>query len=134
MRNVLFILPIILLTTTNIAISGWVFEGKWGSYGTGDGQFDRPCGIDIATNGNVYVAEYGNNRVQYFTSSGTFIGKWGPYGTGDGQFDRPFDISIGPNGKAYVTDTYNHRVQYFHYNLGQNITPTSLGIVKALFK
>ena len=38
---------------------------KWGSFGTGDGQFQYPYGIDTDKDGNVYVVEY-KNRVQQF--------------------------------------------------------------------
>ena len=115
MKNILFVLPIILLITTNIALSGWVYEGQWGSYGIGDGQFIYPYGIAVALNGNVYVADIYNYRIQYFTSTGTFIGKWGSTGSGNGQFYGPSDIDIRPNGKAYVTDILKNRVQYFKY-------------------
>ena len=36
-----------------------------------------PHGIAIDSSGNVYVADYGNNRIQKFTSNGNFITKWG---------------------------------------------------------
>jgi tripartite motif-containing protein 71 len=48
------------------------FITKWGSNGTGDGQFFFPndIGVDSRT-GNVYVADYGNNRIQEFDSNGS---------------------------------------------------------------
>jgi DNA-binding beta-propeller fold protein YncE len=39
---------------------------KWGEYGTGDGHFNYPAGIAIDLNGDVYVADSGNSRVQKF--------------------------------------------------------------------
>ncbi len=36
------------------------FIKKWGSYGTGDGEFDRPFGILLDNSGNVYVTDSGN--------------------------------------------------------------------------
>ena len=56
------------------------FITKWGSEGTGDGQFNGPEGIAIDSSGNVYVSEYGNNRIQKFDSNGNFITKWGSKG------------------------------------------------------
>ena len=50
---------------------------KWGSYGSGDGQFKYPFGIAVDGSGNVYVVEYHGHRVQKFDSSGKFIDKWG---------------------------------------------------------
>ncbi|HUU57043.1 MAG TPA: hypothetical protein VMW93_06865, partial [bacterium] len=41
--------------------------GKWGSQGSGNGQFYRPYGVAYAPlSGYVYVADTGNDRIQYF--------------------------------------------------------------------
>ena len=39
---------------------------KWGSYGTGNGQFIGSGGIAINSSGYVYVTDGGNNRIQVF--------------------------------------------------------------------
>ncbi|RQD82096.1 MAG: PKD domain-containing protein, partial [Methanocalculus sp. MSAO_Arc2] len=39
---------------------------KWGSYGTGDGQFWMPRGVTVDSAGNVYVADRNNHRIQKF--------------------------------------------------------------------
>jgi len=58
---------------------------QWGTYGTGDGQFNLPFGVAVDASGNVYVADYYNNRIQKFASDGTYVTQWGTYGGGDGQ-------------------------------------------------
>ena len=40
--------------------------GKWGTEGSGDGQFAGPNGIAVDGSGNVYVTDYSYNRVQVF--------------------------------------------------------------------
>jgi DNA-binding beta-propeller fold protein YncE len=65
------------------------FITKWGSEGTGDGQFYGPNGIAVDSRGNVYVADSYNNRIQKFDSNGNFITKWGSEGTGDSEFYYP---------------------------------------------
>ena len=53
------------------------FKAMWGQKSTGDGEFDRPVGITVDSDGNVYVADSGNNRIQKFNSTGVFLGKVG---------------------------------------------------------
>ena len=89
------------------------FEGKWGTFGTGNGQFDTARSVAVAPNGDVYVADQGNNRIQYFSPGGTYKGKWGTEGSGNGQLDVPYAVAIAPNGDVYVADVANARIQYF---------------------
>src|SRR2546426_10997859 len=43
-----------------------VYLTQWGSYGTGDGQFNYPGGVAVDASGNVYVADRYNYRIQVF--------------------------------------------------------------------
>src|SRR2546425_927986 len=99
----------------------YVFVRKWGSNGTGDGQFFSPNGIAIDLAGNVYVVDSVNNRVQKFDSNGNFITKWGSTGTGDGQFVCDCHIAVDSPGNVYVDENGNKRVQKFESN-GKFIT------------
>ncbi|MBF0592498.1 MAG: hypothetical protein HQL02_10470 [Nitrospirae bacterium] len=89
------------------------FIAKWGSSGSGDGQFYGPDGIAIDGSGNVYVVDEDNNRVQKFTSDGKFITKWGSQGFDDGQFSLPTGIAIDRSGNVYVTELNNGCIQKF---------------------
>lgn len=54
----------------------------WGGQGSGDGEFSLPTDIDIDDQGNVFVLDTGNRRVQRFDSNGGFLGKFSlPPGT-----------------------------------------------------
>ena len=103
--------------TNNCRIQKFTPEGgficKWGSPGTGDGEFCWPQGIATDLSGNVYVADTDNHRIQKFTSEGEFICKWGSKGTGDGEFDWPQGIATNLSGNVYVADTWNNRIQKF---------------------
>jgi len=43
-----------------------VFITKWGSNGTGDGQFNNPTGVAVDSVGNIYVVDRNNHRTQKF--------------------------------------------------------------------
>ena len=58
---------------------------KWGSEGSGEGQFNRPSGMTVDTAGNFYVADTFNNRIQKFDSAGNFLMSWGGGGSGGGR-------------------------------------------------
>jgi len=49
------------------------FDSCFGSYGSGNGQFKYPWDLTIDNEGNIYVADHGNNRIQKFNSSGNYL-------------------------------------------------------------
>ncbi len=89
------------------------FLTKWGSNGSGDGQFSFPSGLAVDSKDNIYVADTGNHRIQKFDVSGNFLTKWGSEGSGDGQFSSPSGVAVDSQGNVYVADTGNHRIQKF---------------------
>ena len=89
-----------------------MFVNKWGTEGTGDGQFRYPRVAAVASDGSVYVGD-NNHRIQKFTSEGVFVFKWGRQGSGDGQFQSPWGVGVVPAGSVYVADAGNKRIQKF---------------------
>jgi tripartite motif-containing protein 71 len=81
----------------------------------GAGQFLNPTGLAVdPTSGNVYVADYGNDRIQKFTSTGKFLKQWGFEGQLDGYFTAPTSVAVdASSGNVYVVDTGNNRIQEF---------------------
>jgi tripartite motif-containing protein 71 len=104
---------VVTTTTTTTTLACGIFVTKWGSFGSGDGQFNTPEGVAVDGSGNVFVADYGNDRIQKFTNTGTFVTKWGSTGSGDGQFNSDIGVGVDGSGNVFVADTYNNRIQKF---------------------
>ena len=81
--------------------------------GSGDGELTQPWGIEIDGSGDVYLADWGNDRVQKFTADGWFLMKLGGPGSGDGELDQPTGVAVDRNGLIYVADWGNDRLQVF---------------------
>jgi NHL repeat-containing protein len=97
--------------------------GREGVGGSGSDTFDRPTGVAVAPNGDIFVSDghhpnkSGNARVMKFTMDGKFIKAWGRLGSAPGEFDEPHDIFVGGSrGWVYVADRKNSRIQVFDQN------------------
>ncbi|KPK21634.1 MAG: hypothetical protein AMJ76_02170, partial [Dehalococcoidia bacterium SM23_28_1] len=94
-------------------------EGRFtlGERGTGPGRFIKPAGLTIDSDGNLYVADSGNHRVQKFDREGTFLAELGSLGEGEGEFNEPWGVAVDSEGNLYVADTWNNRIQKFDRDL-----------------
>ncbi len=113
---------------------------KIGTTGTGNGMMSSPEGIAVGPNGEIYVSDAGNSRVQEFTTNGNFVRMWGKdvvsvgtedHGTGFeicqlsackagaastgliGEMNVPLGLAIDAAGDVYVADSSNNRIQKF---------------------
>ncbi len=94
--------------------------GQEGAAGNGPYTFDRPTGVAIAPNRDIFVADghapnkSNSARVVKYSPNGTFIKEWGHLGSEPGNFREPHDIFVGGSkGYLYVADRQNNRVQVF---------------------
>src|SRR5215211_1238385 len=81
--------------------SDYHLQLRWGTEGTQNGQFMVPHSMAFDSEGNIYVTDTINHRVQKFTSDGQFITKWGSEGNGNGQLNEPHSSIIDPQGNVF---------------------------------
>ncbi len=105
-----FIVLVCILCSSALGSQGYVFVDSWPEDVLG---FRNPLGVAVDESGNIYVAEYGNHRIQKFDSEGNLLARWGTRGPGDGQFDHPRGVAVDGSGNVYVADTGNNRIQKF---------------------
>jgi len=85
----------------------------WGSYGSEAGQLNYPKDVAVDAQGNLYVVDTYNHRIQVFDANGQFVRQWGGKGNAPGQFQEPWGIALDKAGNVYVADTWNHRIEKF---------------------
>ena len=90
-----------------------VAEQVFAGPGNGAGQLSEPRGLAVDAQGNIYVADTGNQRIQVFDAQGQPKLSFGTLGNGEGQFNEPRGVAVDAQGNIYVADTWNARVQKF---------------------
>ena len=86
--------------------------------GAGDApsQFNRAEGISLSPEGNLFVADSCNHRIQIFKADGTFLHSIGKAGTARGEFSYPYDIRVDELGYKYVCEFGNSRLTILDSN------------------
>ncbi len=85
-----------------------------GVKGQGPGEFGLVTDAVQDSQGNFYVAEYGEyDRIQKFSPAGEFLRQWGGHGSAPGQFLRPQNLALDRHDRIWVADACNHRIQVF---------------------
>jgi sugar lactone lactonase YvrE len=83
---------------------------------TTPGDFANPTNVAVDKDGNVYVSDTLNDRVEIFDADGQFISTFGKNCDGPGCFQRPKGIAIDSDGHVWVADAVQARVQIFDKN------------------
>ncbi|MFB9845157.1 NHL repeat-containing protein [Mucilaginibacter ginsenosidivorans] len=81
-------------------------------------SFSHPCGIAVARNGDLYVADVGNSKIRKISPGGvvTTLAGTGIRGAGNGDalkatFNQPFGVAADKEGNIYVADYQNNLVR-----------------------
>lgn len=93
------------------------FKDKWGGpfalniFGPFNAWFATVTSVEVGPKGNLFVADFYNNRIQKFTSDGTFLTAFGKEGVAPGQFNHAIAMAVASDNTLFVVDYGNHRVQ-----------------------
>jgi hypothetical protein len=104
-----------------------------GIAGAGVGELDGPTGVATDSSGDVYVADFGNSRIDEFSAAGKFIEAYGwgvadgasqfetctttcqhgIAGAGAGELRGPIGVATDSSGDVYVADQADNRIDEF---------------------
>jgi tripartite motif-containing protein 71 len=98
-------------------ITALIPAGIIGEAVLGSSFLSHPTGIALDSEGNLFIADTGNDRVVKCAGDGRFIRETGGYGWEEGQFNRPSYVACDHGLNVYVSDAQNRRVQRFDRNL-----------------
>lgn len=80
---------------------------------TTPGDFSKPTNVAVDKDGNLFVTDTLNDRVEEFDADGVFVRTWGKNGDGAGDFERPKGIAVDVDGHVWVADSSLNRLQIF---------------------
>jgi hypothetical protein len=84
-----------------------------GGMGRKEGQFFKPSYITLDKEGNLYVTDSFNFRVQMFNQEGKFVKAFGCHGDNFGCFSRPKGLVRDDANLLYVVDAAFENIQIF---------------------
>jgi len=123
-RKLLYVSDSASAKSENHRVRVFDLEGKWlrdlgakegqPSRGEGDGQWRFPGYVALNRDGDVYVADTMNFRIQVFDPTGKFLRKYGEAGDGPGSFARIKGLAFDRFGNLYVVDGDHSNVQLFN--------------------
>jgi len=93
------------------------FLRKWGGpfargiYGPFNGWFTAVTSIAVDSQGNLFAADFYNNRIQKFAADGTFLTTFGAKGSGPAQFNHVSAVAVADDGTVFALDFGNNRVE-----------------------
>jgi sugar lactone lactonase YvrE len=92
------------------------FLRKWGGpfargiYGPFNGWFMTATSVAIDAEGNVFVADFYNDRIQKFSADGDFRTSFGGRGGGADQFEHAIAVAVAKDGTVFAADLGNNRI------------------------
>jgi hypothetical protein len=85
--------------------SAHAFILEWGSFGSGNGQFNHPHSSDVGLDGNIYISSGNQGYIQVFSPTGTFLRKFSSPGKNDGQLLVFLEhLDIDTSGRLHIVN------------------------------
>ncbi len=101
-------------TVKIFSLDGKLIGKIGGERGEAPGYFNFPTYVWVDNNGDVYVTDTMNCRVQRFDPNGKYIRSYGERGDAWGQFGRPKGVALDTFHNVYVVDSGWSNVQIFN--------------------
>ena len=98
------------------------FSHKWGGpfgmniFGPFNGWFAVTTSVVVGPDGNVFVADFYNDRIQKFDRDGTFLTAFGKTGDGPSQFNHAIAVAVAEEESVFVADFLNNRIEKWRPN------------------
>jgi predicted membrane-bound mannosyltransferase/sugar lactone lactonase YvrE len=94
-----------------------------GGSGTAQGQLSAPSNVRLDAQGNIYVADTTNNRINKYDANGKILASAGGFSqSGGAQLNQPWSMTVAPDGTVYVADTWAHNIVKLDKDLKQLLT------------
>jgi DNA-binding beta-propeller fold protein YncE len=100
------------------------FTGEEGEFLASNCEVTSPAGLDIDSEGNVWVIDAGESRIVELDSEAELVNQLGEEKSGEGQLDEPWGLDIDSEGNLWIADTGNNRVQGWLLASGPDTTIT----------
>lgn len=99
------------------------FIKSWGRIGTGPGEFRTPHALAFDSQGRLFVADRGNDRIQIFDQDGTLLAEWK-------QFSRVSGFHMEEDDTLYAIDSESDPRRNAGWRKGIRIGNARTGDVK----
>jgi sugar lactone lactonase YvrE len=123
----------IIITVAGNGTAGYSGDGAAAT----SAQLNNPCGVTVDANGNVFIADTGNNVIrEVVQTTGNIItvaGNGTAGYSGDGgpatsaQLNTPYDVAVDHNGNLFIADTGNYCIREVVQSTGNIITVAGNG-------
>ncbi len=100
----------------------WIYDtdgnylGKFGSTGTGDGQFMKIQGMAVSQFNTFFIVDQSLSSISIFEENTQYLNEFGEYGTVPGKLHTPMDVVFDYQGRTLVSSMGSGSVEVYYIN------------------